>query len=401
MFFLAAFDPLVALISILAILAILVSSLLKKIKQPFIIGYILIGIILGKMDLITDGETIHRLGELGIILLMFFIGMEISLPDLVKKWKVAILGTLMQVLISVLTVFLLGYFFEWELNRSIILGFVISLSSSAIVIKILEDKDIIDSNVGQNVLSILLMQDIIIVPLLIATSFMGGDSPPLSTIMLMLVGGLLVIGVLVFIYVKKTIKLPFSSSMEQDHELQVFEAILACFGCALVTSLFGLSGALGAFIGGMIMHAGQSTDWIHDVLHSFRVLFVAFFFIGIGLQIDFEFILANLTEIAILLVAVYVTNHVINSLILKIFGNTWREAILGGSLLGQIGELSFLISLSAFNLGILGLYGYNFTISLISLTMIISPFWIGLTELLLRNNKSNEIKAVEEQAIDS
>jgi CPA2 family monovalent cation:H+ antiporter-2 len=156
-----------------------------------------------------------------------------------------------------------------------------------------------------------------------------------------------------------------------------------------VTSLFGLSGALGAFIGGMIIHAGQSTEWIHDVLHSFRVLFVAFFFIGIGLQIDFEFILANWKEISIVLIAVYVTNHIINSVILKIFGNTWREAILGGSLLGQIGELSFLISLSAYNLGILAKYGYNFTISLISLTMIISPFWIALTELLLRQKKSS------------
>lgn len=388
MFILASFDPLVGLISILAVLAILVSSLLKRIKQPFIIGYILIGVIVGQLNLVNNGDTIHRLGELGIILLMFFIGMEISLPDLVQKWKIAILGTLMQVGISILSVFLLGYFFEWSLVESIILGFVISLSSSAIVIKILDDKDLIDTNIGQNVLSILLMQDIIIVPLLIATSFMGGESLGKTKLILMLVGGVIVIGVLVFIYIKKSIKLPFSSGLEQDHELQVFEAIFACFGCALVTSLFGLSGALGAFIGGMIMHVGQSTEWIHDVLHSFRVLFVAFFFIGIGLQIDFEFILANWKQISIVLVAVYITNHVINSVILKIFGNTWREAILGGSLLGQIGELSFLISLSAYNLGILAKYGYNFTISLISLTMIISPFWIAMTEFLLRKNKS-------------
>jgi len=386
MFFLAAFDPLVALIAILTILVIIVSYFLKKMKQPFIVGYILIGIILGQIDIIQDSETIHQLGELGIILLMFFIGMEISLPDLVSKWKVAVLGTLAQVGFSILLVLGMGYLFDWNISRSIILGFVISLSSSAIVIKLLSDKGILDSKVGQNVLSILLTQDIIIVPLLIITSFLGGDKPELSSMILMIVGGLFITSILAYIYFKREIKLPFSKGLEKDHELQVFVAILSCFGCALLTSLFGLSAALGAFIGGMIMHAGKSTEWIHDVLHSLRVIFVAFFFIGIGLQLDFSFIWANLSEILFMLVLVYVTNHIINSGILKLFGNSWREAIIGGSLLGQIGELSFLISLSAFNFGILQDYGYKFTISLISMTMIISPFWVGLTELLLSKN---------------
>lgn len=396
MILLAVFDPLVALISILAVLVIIVSLLLKKIKQPYIIGYILIGIILGKTNVSIDSGAIQHLGELGIILLMFFIGMEISLPDLVKRWKVAIMGTLLQVVISIGTVFIIGHFFDWSLSRSIILGFVISLSSSAIVIKILEDRNIIDSNLGQNVLSILLMQDIIIVPLLIATSFVGGEIPSVSSIILMLIGGAIIIGVLVYIYIEKTIILPFSKGLQEDHELQVFVAILACFGCAMITSLFGLSAALGAFIGGMIIHAGRSTEWIHDVLHSLRVIFVAFFFIGIGLQIDFVFIIENIKEIGIVLIAVYLTNHIINSVILRIFGNTWEEAVLGGSLLGQIGELSFLISLSAFKLGILAQYGYNFTISLISLTMVISPFWIGMTTFLVKRKSTFKLgKSVE------
>ncbi|WP_235299456.1 cation:proton antiporter [Portibacter marinus] len=384
MFYLASFDPLVALIAVVTIFVIMVSFVLKKAKQPFIIGYIIIGIILGRTGLIQDGDLVHNLGELGIILLMFFIGMEINLPDLVNKWKVAILGTMMQVSLSVLLVIAMGYWFEWSLSRSVILGFVISLSSSAIVIKLLADKGILDTKVGQDVLSILLTQDIIIVPLLIVTSFLGGDTPSISSMVLMIAGGVFITFILAYIYFKREIKLPFSNGLEEDHELQVFVAILSCFGCALMTSLFGLSAALGAFIGGMIMHAGRSTDWIHDVLHSLRVIFVAFFFIGIGLQIDFSFIWENIREILFMLVLVYLTNHVINSVVLRLFGDSWREAIVGGSLLGQIGELSFLISLSAFNLGILQSYGYKFTISLISMTMIISPFWVALTEFVLR-----------------
>lgn len=388
MFFLVQTEPLISLISILAVLVIGLSLLLKKLKQPFIVGYILIGVLIGEHGLgllgtTSDGETVRRLGELGIVLLLFFIGMEISLPDLVKQWKLAVIGTLMQVILSVAVVFIIGYFFNWSIQRSIILGFVISLSSSAIIIKLLEDRNLIDSELGKNVLSILLTQDIIIVPLLIISSFMGGEPEPIGNIILMIVGGIIIIGGLIFIYGKKSISLPFSKSFETDHEIQVFVAIFLCFGCAFITSIFGLSAALGAFIGGMIMHAANSTDWIHDVLHSFRVLFVAFFFISIGLQINFTFILDNIPEIAIMLVLVYVTNHFINTIILRLFGNSWKEALLGGAFLAQIGELSFLLSFSAFKLGIIGLYGYNFTISLISLTLIVSPIWISLTSLAI------------------
>lgn len=389
MFFLAATEPLISLISILAILVIGISLLLKKVKQPYIVGYILIGLLIGDHGLgllggAIESETVRRLGELGIVLLLFFIGMEISLPDLVKQWRLAVIGTLLQVVFSVLAVVIAGYFFGWQIERSIILGFVIALSSSAIIIKLLEDKNLINSDIGKNILSILLTQDIIIVPMLIASSFIGGEGVPIKDIILMIVGGVLIVGGLIYIYSKKHITLPFSKNIESDHELQVFIAILLCFGCAFISSIFGLSAALGAFVGGMIMHAANSTHWIHDVLHSFRVLFVAFFFISIGLQINISFILENMTEIGLMLVLVYVTNHFINTIILKFFGNNWHDAILGGAFLAQIGELSFLLSFSAFHLGIIGSFGYNFTISLISLTLIISPIWISVTSLFIR-----------------
>ncbi len=388
----APIDPVVIFISILALLSVGVGIILKKVNQPYIIGYILIGIFLGQngLDLITDTATIHQFGEIGIILLLFFIGMEISLPELVKKWKIAIIGTLLQVMLSVGIVSAIGYFLDWPIHRSIILGFVISLSSSAIIIKLLQDKKLIETTLGKNVLSILLTQDIIIVPLLIITSFMGGVKVPIIESVLMTIGGMIIIAILLFIYIKRTIRLPFSKQLESDHELQVFMALILCFGGAIITSLFGLSAALGAFVGGMVLHVSNAVSWIHDVLHSFRVLFVAFFFVSIGLQIDFTFISVNITAIIIVLFAVYVTNHFINSLILRLFASSWSEAFLGGAMLGQIGELSFLICFSAYTIGIIGTFGYKFAISLISLTLIISPFWISLSEGLVhyRNRKT-------------
>ena len=394
------FDPTIGFISIIAILIMVVGLVLKRIKQPYIVGYILVGALLGKdgLALIEDSATINHLGEIGIILLLFFIGMEISLPEFVKQWKVATMGTLLQVLASVLIMIGVGFLFNWKIERSIILGFVISLSSSAVIIKLLVDKNLVNTRIGKNVLSILLTQDIIIVPLLIITSFLGGKDESLGNIILMLAGGVIIMGILIYIYNKKSITLPFSKAIENDHEIQVFMAIFFCFGGALASSIFGLSAALGAFVGGMVMHASKATKWIFDTLDSFRVLFVAIFFISIGLQLDFEFIYHNALAISVVIIAVYLTNHLINSLVLRLFSCPWKEAFLGGALLAQIGELSFLLGASAYSLGIIESFSYQFTISLISLTLIISPFWITLTEKLIAFQRIGKIKRLKKPA---
>lgn len=394
MLLLVNFDPNIGFISIVAILIMVVGFVLKRIKQPYIIGYILVGALLGNdgLSLIEDTETINHLGEIGIILLLFFIGMEISLPEFIKQWKVATLGTLLQVGVSVTIMLGIGFFFDWTIERSIIIGFVIALSSSAVIIKLLVDKDLVNTRIGKNVLSILLAQDIIIVPLLIITSFLGGKEESVADIILMLTGGAIIIGILIYIYNKKTITLPFSKTIENDHEIQVFVAIFFCFGGALASSIFGLSPALGAFVGGLVMHASKATQWIFDTLDSFRVLFVAIFFISIGLQLDFQFIYQNGLAISVVIVAVYLTNHLINSMVLRLFACPWKEAFLGGALLAQIGELSFLLGSSAYGLGIIESYTYKFTISLISLTLIISPFWITLTETLISKQRRKKIE---------
>ncbi len=381
----ATIDPIVAFVSLLAISIILLGLVLKRIRQPYIIGYILVGALLGEhgLGLIADAGQIHHLGEIGIILLLFFIGMDISLPELIKQWRIAAIGTLLQVGISVVLILVIGHFFDWRIERSIILGFVIALSSSAVIIKIIDDRQLVNSRLGKKVLSILLTQDVIVVPLLIITSLLGGEPEPLGNMVLMTIGGILIVIALIYIYIKRSIRLPFSDKIEHDRELQVFLAILLCFGGALLASLFGLSPALGAFVGGMIMNASKATDWIFATLHSFRVLFVALFFVSIGLQIDFNFIYSNSLAIMIVLLLVYLINHTLNASILRLFSCPWPEALLGGALLAQIGELSFLLSSSAYHLGIIGAYAYNFTISLISLTLIISPFWITITEKII------------------
>lgn len=387
MILLANFNSFLVLISIIIFSIILFGLFLKKIKQPYIIGYILVGILIGNsgFKLIENSVIIQNVGELGLILLLFFVGMEISLPEFKKQWKISVIGTLIQVLFSVLVVFILGSFLDWSISRTVVLGFVIALSSSAVIIRLIEEKGIIESELGKDILSILLAQDILIAPMLVVISLLSGAEQSSYDISLLFIGAIIFTLILVYIYVKKEVKIPFSKSMEKDHELQVFIALIFCFGGALLSSFFGLSPALGSFVGGMVMHAGNATRWIHDTLNSFRVLFVSIFFIGVGLQIDINFISDNLSAILIALAAVFITNHILNTLILRIFSVSWKEAILGGAYLAQIGELSFMLSLSAYSLGIISDFSYSFTISLIAITIIISPFWIAITEKIIKN----------------
>ncbi len=359
--------------------------LLKYFNQPTIVAYIITGVLIGKQGfgIITNEEYIHILGEFGLILLLFFIGMEINLPTLVKNWKVPTLGTLIQIIASVLFVAPIGAYLGWSPTRIIVLGFVLSLSSSAVIIKLLQDKNENTTILGQNVISILLMQDVLVVPMIIITGFLSGEGFDIKDLIIQLIGGVLIVGMIIFIYRKKTFKLPFSKAFKKDHEIQVIAALIICFGFSTITSLFGLSAALGAFVGGLLIHASKSTDWFHDSLHSFRVIFLAIFFVSIGLLIDLDFLMENLYSILGLLVTVYLGNHLINAVILKFFRRNWKDSLYGGALLAQIGELSFLIASTAYYGGIIQDYGYKTSILIISLTLLISPIYISTTRKLI------------------
>ncbi len=358
--------------------------LLRKINQPYIIAYILAGVALGPhgIDLIDDYSSAEKTGELGLIILMFFIGMEISLPDFLSKWKIAFFGTGLQILFSFVLIFFIGYFLEWDMKREILLGFIISLSSSAVVIKFIEKNPF--STVSQNVLSILLTQDILIAPMIIVTSLISGQEVPASQITLQIVGGILITVLIIYMIKKKTISLPFNKSLEKDHELQVFAGLMICFGFALSSSLFGLSAGLGAFVAGMVIHCSDATRWLHDSLHSFRVLLVSIFFISVGMLIDLHFILDNWRDVSLIVLGVYLSNHGINAISLKLLGNNWYDSILGGSYLAQIGEFSFVLASLGFFNGMFTEFAYQMTVVIVAITIFISPVWVVGTEFVLK-----------------
>lgn len=385
MILLAGSNPDLINFVLLGLAVVVIGMVLRYFRQPYIIAYILAGIMMGKhgMELITDEDAIHNMGELGLILLLFFIGMEISLPNLIKNWKVPTLGTIAQILGSIILVAILGWLYDWSVNRIIVLGFITSLSSSAVVFKLLQDNDEFDTEIGQNVISILLMQDILIVPMLVLTSHLGGSVPGTNEVLLQITGGILIVGLMIWLIKKENFAIPFIENLKGDHELQVLIAFIFCFGFAILTAFFGLSAALGAFVGGIFVNAANASEWFHDSLHSFRVVFVALFFISIGMLIDVEFLMTNWQIVLSLLLVVYIGNHFVNSVVLHYFGRNWKRSLYGGALLAQIGELSFILASGAFYTSIISDFEYQLTVITISLTLLISPFWISLTKRMV------------------
>lgn len=382
-------DPMLSNFVLLAIGIIFIGVILKLLKQPYVVAYIVVGILMGPhvLQIVTDEVLITNMGSIGLILLLFFIGMEISLPQLITNWKISVIGTLIQVLFSITAVFVIGYFLNWPLNRIIMLGFVISLSSTAVVIKLLQEREETTTKVGQNVIGILLAQDIIIVPMMIILSYLSGKSPDTIDIVKQLIGGVFIIGIIFLVLKKKRIKLPFEKQIIKDHEIQVFIAFAICFGFAIITAFLGLSSALGAFVAGILVSSVRSTKWIHQSLHAFRVVFVALFFVSIGMLIDLSFLRLNMPIVLLFVFIVFIVNSLINTIVMRIFGVSWRDSIYSGSILAQIGEFSFVIGSAGYGSGIITEYAYQLIISIISISLVISPIWIVITRRLFLKDK--------------
>ncbi len=362
--------------SLLGIL--LVGLILARFRQPQVVGYILSGVILGPhvFGVVSDSVTLSRLGSQGVVLLLFFVGMEISPRRLIANWKVSVGGTFFQILISVGLVWLLGHLFGWSLGRIVLIGFVISLSSTAVVLKLLQDWRETDSDVGQDVLGILLVQDLALIPMMIILGLMSETGVATGGIALQVIGGSFILMLMFLIVREKPLVLPFAKYLKKDHEIEVFSALLICLGLAFLTGLFQLSTALGAFIAGMLIAKAKETQWVHQRLESFRVVFVAMFFVSIGMLVDLNFLISHLWQILLLLLLVLVTNTFINACILRISGDPWKDSLYAGAMLSQIGEFSFVLTAIGLQIGLITNGGYQMSIAVISLSLLFSPLWI-------------------------
>lgn len=371
----------------IAFVTLVTGMILKRFKQPHVIAYLLVGVILGPSGLavIADKDWVGQLGSIGVVLLLFFVGMEVSPKRLAANWKLPVIGTLLQIMVSVLFVAIMGYFLDWPFPRIVLLGFVISLSSTAVVIKLLQDWKELDTRIGQDVLGILLIQDLAIVPMMISIGLLGGAEFSPTVLILQLVGGSAIIALAIWVSVKDRIILSWLKKIADDKEMQLFAALGICFGMSFLTGVLQLSTALGAFVSGIVVSSARETEWVYKSLDSLRVIFIALFFLSIGMLIDLSFVQKNIVEVGLLVIVVMVSNTMINAIIIYLFAKEWRPSFYAGAMLSQVGEFSFVLAAIGLNTGIINDYGYQTTIAVIALSLFLSPIFIMVTKHIVSN----------------
>ncbi|MDF1799276.1 MAG: cation:proton antiporter [Planctomycetota bacterium] len=373
-------DPILPRLVASIALVLLVGALTKRARLPHVVGYLGVGVLLGPsgLDLFTDEESIRRLGEFGVVLLLFFAGMEVDLPKLVTGWRVSVLGTLLQVLVSVAVVAALGWFLGWPVPRVVLFGFAISLSSTALVISMLRQWGEMETPAGLDALGILLVQDVAVVGMLIVLGLMSGETLQVSTLLLQLAGAAVTLGIIIALARGARPRLPFGEAVRGDHELQVFVAFGLCFGLAWVTAALNLSSALGAFLAGLVVAAARETDWVQRSLEPYRVLLVATFFVSVGMMLQLGVLAEHWAILLGVVLAAFATNTLINAGILRGLGRSWRTSIYVGAVLSQIGEFSFVLTAVGLQAGLITELTYQLTIGIIAGTLLLGPAWIAI-----------------------
>ena len=379
-------DTLIPLYTLIIFSILIMGMLLKTIRIPYVVSYLFVGILLGPngIGFVQDTLLLKQFEMVGLVFLLFFVGMEISLKELLKNWKIPIVGTFIQIAVTVGIIFLLGSFLDWKFIRVLLIGFVITISSTAVVIKLLNESNQNNTHVGRNVIGVLLVQDIALIPMIIVLDLMQGKSMPIKDLVLQFVGGILVVILIIYLLRKKEIHLPFRSYFREHKELQIFLALAICFGMVMGTELFRLSPFLGAFLAGIYVRTARETDWIHITLEPFFIFFVAIFFVSVGMMLDLNFVFENWGIILLLVSLVFIVNTAVNTSVMRMLGEPWRESLLGGAMLAQVGEFSFVILSVGGQSGIVSDFTYQTILALITLTLMLSPAWIALFKKLTR-----------------
>jgi len=365
--------------------ALLLATLMREIRLPAAIAYIVTGIVVGPtgLDLLHDRQLLTHMGELGVIMLMFFIGMEVSLPRLIAGWRVAVIGTGAQILVSVLICTLATYFAGLAWQTGVLFGFIVSMSSTAVVLSMLKDSGELEHPFGQNALGVLLMQDLAIVPMMIVIGLISGTGGDWTVTAVQLAGGGLLVALAVWLMRTPGWRIPVW--LTQGTDRRVMLGLLLCFSAAVLTAELGLSAPFGAFLAGMLLHASDQSEWVEEHLRSLYVVFVAIFFLSVGMLVDIHFVLAHMGLMLSLTLAVLVLNSGINSLVLRALGESWPVALMTGGVLGQIGEFSFLLASLGLSLGLMSETASHITIAVIALTLMLSPLWMmGIKSMIRR-----------------
>ena len=367
---------LLILIVTIAISTIL-NVILKRYEIPTVIGYVLAGFTISSVfHFAEESKTfLMHLAEFGIVFLMFTIGLEFSLAHLKSMKKEVFVYGGMQVGLSGLLFTLLGYFlFGLESKSAIVVGFALALSSTAIVLKILNESHDIHSGYGRAALGILLFQDLAVIPILLMVSFFTSTTNSMGTMLLETLGGAAIIFAVLFVIGKYFIERFFDWIMSSEsEEIFLVAVLLGVISASYFAEVMGFTYSLGAFLAGMLLSETKYRYRIEADLIPFRDILLGVFFVTIGMLIDWHAIVDYIHYIVGLLVAIMLLKALLIFVILRRFVQT-RTALKTSLALFQVGEFALAVFALARSNGLISSELNQILIITVILSMIITPF---------------------------
>jgi CPA2 family monovalent cation:H+ antiporter-2 len=373
-------------ITILLAAALIGGMVAHRLKQPVILGYLVVGIIIGPNALgwVSDQTMIEAVATMGVSLLMFTLGLEISISQFRQVGRVGLWGGLIQIMVTIGAGLFSGLLiFQWSLPESILFGLIISLSSTAVCFKILTDRGELDSVHGRIMIAILILQDVSVVVMMLAIPFLSGNVDNIFLAAGIAIGKMaafVAAGILAGLWL-----LPWLMGKVggvRSKELFLLTVLVLCLGAAAGTQFFGLSTVFGSFLVGLIL---RRTRFIHQALAEItplRDIFATLFFVSLGMLLDPQFVFQHWKLLLALVASIIIIKTLVVYGVLRGFGYSGRIAVLAGAGLFQIGEFGFILAQGGVAGGFASVDFYDLVIGSAIVTMLLTPLSMSLVSRL-------------------
>ncbi len=369
--------PLLTELIIIFIISIFVNLVCTRIRIPATVGFLITGVLCGPslLGVVNNMDAIDVLSEIGVSLLLFTIGMELSGDALSRLKKPVFLGGSLQIGLTIAIITLLYTFVRnEELAFAIFVGCLISLSSSAIVLRFLQQKGTTNTPSGRLTLAILVFQDIMVAPMLLLVPLLSGKVDPTFTDAMWAIGKVVLVlgGVLLFVHFGLN-RLMVAIVRTRVSELLLLTTLVLCMGLALLTSWLGLSLSLGAFLAGLFLARSEYSMSVVSGIMPYRDVFMSIFFISVGMLLDVNFLANNIGTVLILTVIFIIIKALLILPAVLIQKYPLHTAIIVALTLAQVGEFSFVLALEGFDAGLLDNERYQNFLALSIITMLLTP----------------------------
>jgi CPA2 family monovalent cation:H+ antiporter-2 len=364
---------------LLLLASVPITFLFSRLRLPTIVGFMITGVVIGPygLGLIRKAEAIDFLAEIGVVLLLFTIGLEFSLRRILEMRRLVMFGGGLQVSLTVALVAAVAYALGRPFSQAVFYGFLCALSSTAIVLKSYIERAEIDAPHGRVGVGVLLFQDLSIVPMMLLLPVLGGgEGVSLSKLALTLGAAAAAIALIIIAARKVVPFLLYHIVRLRSPEVFIISVVLMSLGTSWLTSQFGLSLALGAFIAGIILSESEYSHQIVADILPFRDVFNSVFFISIGMLLSLGALWADLTAVLAWVVALTVGKALLAFAAVRLLGYSLRVSVMAALGLAQIGEFSFILSKAGLAEGLLSDADYQRFLAASILSMIATPFII-------------------------